>query len=209
MKTLIAIVALFCAVPQQEMPKPGKEHEALKVFEGDWTLRGQVLHGSEPAAHGDEGHGDVQDGPGRLVLNSDVKSTFMGAPFEGRWTMTYSLFKKKYQASWIDSMMPTSSSPRARSTRRQDLHPEGRRASTCGQALRGALGDRDQDATPHDDVLQTSARRQGAKSGETTYVSEVNRESHRGAPGALHPRQLGKRTRSCSGQRRRRLASAS
>jgi hypothetical protein len=31
-------VALFAA---QEPPKPGREHEALKVFEGDWTFTGK------------------------------------------------------------------------------------------------------------------------------------------------------------------------
>lgn len=107
MKIVMAIVALCCAVPaQQEMPKPGKEHEALKVFEGDWTFEGKFyMDPAQPPAEmkGTETSKMVMGG---WYLNSDVKSTFMGAPFEGRWTMTYSLFKKKYQAGWIDSMMP-------------------------------------------------------------------------------------------------------
>jgi len=45
-------------------------------------------------------------GFGGFYLVSEVKATFMGAPFEGRWTMTYSMFKKKYQASWMDGLMP-------------------------------------------------------------------------------------------------------
>ncbi|HVE41525.1 MAG TPA: DUF1579 domain-containing protein [Planctomycetota bacterium] len=105
MKTLIAIAALFCAVPQQEMPKPGKEHEALKQFEGEWSFEGKFyMDPSQPPAEmkGTETSKMVLGG---WYLNSEVKSTFMGAPFEGRWTMTYSLFTKKYQASWIDSMM--------------------------------------------------------------------------------------------------------
>jgi len=107
MKTVLAIaVLMFAAAPQQEMPKPGKEHEALKVFEGEWSFEGKfTMEGDKPPMEM-KGTETSKMGMGGWYLNSDVKSTFMGAPFEGRWTMTYSLFKKKYQASWIDSMMP-------------------------------------------------------------------------------------------------------
>lgn len=108
MKTVLAIAALFCAAPQDQpgFPKPGKEHEALKVFEGEWTFEGKFyMDPSQPPSEmkGTETSKMILGG---WYLNSDVKSTFMGAPFDGRWTMTYSTFKKKYQASWIDSMMP-------------------------------------------------------------------------------------------------------
>ena len=107
MKLIAAVIALFAVgAAQQEMPKPGKEHEALKVFEGEWTFEGKfTMEGDKPPMEmkGTETSKMVMGG---WYLNSDVKSTFMGMSMEGRWTMTYSLFKKKYQASWIDSMMP-------------------------------------------------------------------------------------------------------
>jgi hypothetical protein len=102
MKAIALLTVLFLA---QDMPKPGKEHEALKVFEGEWTFQGKFF--MDPAQppmemNGSETSKMILNG---WYLNSEVKSTFAGAPFEGRWTMTYSVLKKKYQASWIDSMM--------------------------------------------------------------------------------------------------------
>lgn len=106
MKTLACLVALFAAAPvQQEMPKPGKEHEALKVFEGDWTFQGKFFMEADKPPMEMNGTETSKMILGGWYLNSEVKSTFSGAPFEGRWTMTYSVLKKKYQASWIDSMM--------------------------------------------------------------------------------------------------------
>jgi hypothetical protein len=109
MKTVIAIAVLCCAAAPQDpgqMPKPGKEHEVLKQFEGEWTFEGKFY--MEPGQPPVEMKGSETSKMvfGGWYLNSDVKSTFMGAPFEGRWTMTYSLFKKKYQAGWMDSIMP-------------------------------------------------------------------------------------------------------
>jgi len=105
MKLVALVVALFAALPQ-DPPKPGKEHEALKAFEGDWTFAGKFI--MDPAQPPMEFNGTETSKMilGGWYLNSEVKSTMFGAPFEGRWTMTYSLFKKKYQAGWIDSMMP-------------------------------------------------------------------------------------------------------
>ena len=105
MKAIALLAALFVAMPQ-DPPKPGKEHEALKVFEGEWTFKGKFF--MDPAQPPMEMNGSETSKMvlGGFYLNSDVKSTFAGAPFEGRWTLTYSAFTKKYQACWIDSMMP-------------------------------------------------------------------------------------------------------
>ena len=105
MKAIALVAVLFAAMPQ-EPPKPGKEHEALKVFEGDWTFTGKFF--MDPAQPPMEMNGTETSKMvlGGFYLNSEVKSAFAGAPFEGRWTLTYSIFKKKYQATWIDSMMP-------------------------------------------------------------------------------------------------------
>ena len=105
MKLIALVVALAAAVPQ-EPPKPGKEHEALKPFVGEWTFMGKFY--MDPAQPPMEFNGTETSKMvlGGFYLNSDVKSTMFGAPFEGRWTLTYSAMKKKYQACWIDSMMP-------------------------------------------------------------------------------------------------------
>ena len=98
MKAIAMVVALFAvaAAPQQDqMPKPGKEHEALKVFEGEWTFQGKFFPDPNQPAVEMNGAETSKMVLGGFYLNSEVKSTFAGAPFEGRWTMTYSLFKKK------------------------------------------------------------------------------------------------------------------
>jgi len=45
MKAIALVATLFTmsAAVAQEPPKPGKEHEALKVFEGDWTFTGKFF----------------------------------------------------------------------------------------------------------------------------------------------------------------------
>ena len=102
------LIALFAAalLVTQEPPKPGKEHEALKPFVGDWTFTGKFYMDPAQAPMEFNGTETSKMVLGGFYLNSEVKSTFAGAPFEGRWTLTYSLFKKKYQATWIDSMVP-------------------------------------------------------------------------------------------------------
>ena len=79
---------------------------AGEVFEGDWTFTGKFI--MDPAQPPMEFNGTETSKMvlGGFYLNSDVKSTMFGAPFEGRWTLTYSAMKKKYQACWIDSMVP-------------------------------------------------------------------------------------------------------
>src|SRR5882672_5549404 len=103
---MIAMIAALCAVGAAPQDKPGKEHEALKVFEGEWTFEGKFFMNPDQPATQMNGTESSKLVVGGFYLNSDVKATLLGQPFEGRWTMTYSAYKKKYQASWIDSMTP-------------------------------------------------------------------------------------------------------
>jgi hypothetical protein len=107
MKTLIAIAVLCCAVQEQrEMPKPGKEHAALKQLEGEWEAHGKfVMDPSQPPCEM-TGTETAKVGYGGFWLTTEFRGTMLGNPIEGRWTMTYSPIKKKYVATWIDSMMP-------------------------------------------------------------------------------------------------------
>ena len=107
MKTIAVVVALFAVAPvRQETPKPAKEHEALKVFEGEWTFVGKFFPDPNQPPMEMNGTETSKMILGGFYLQSEVKSTFMGAPFEGRWTMTYSGYTKKYIACWMDSMVP-------------------------------------------------------------------------------------------------------
>lgn len=106
MKTVALIAVLCTAAFAQDPSKPGKEHEALKVFEGEWTFEGKFFMDPAQPAVQMKGTETSKMVVGGFYLNSDVKGQLLGMPFEGRWTMTYSSFKKKYQVAWIDNMMP-------------------------------------------------------------------------------------------------------
>ena len=104
-----SFTALFfaAAAPQEpEMPKPGKEHDLLKHFVGEWDAAGKFTQDANGPAVEMKGTETSRIGLGGFFLLTDFKADFMGKPFEGRWTMTYSIFKKKYVASWTDSMLP-------------------------------------------------------------------------------------------------------
>ena len=96
---ILSTIALSLLVIQGEPPKPEKEHEWLKQFEGNWetsmTMGGQEEKGTETAKlkHGG------------LWLHMEVK---MGAKeeFSGSGHLGYDPKSKKFQMAWVDSMSP-------------------------------------------------------------------------------------------------------
>lgn len=107
---LVPIVALLlaAAAPQDppQMPKPGKEHELLKQFVGEWDAECSFAGDPNGAPMVMKGTQSSKMGLGGFWLLSEFKGEMFGQPFEGRSTMTFSLLKKKYVGTWIDSMMP-------------------------------------------------------------------------------------------------------
>jgi hypothetical protein len=85
-------------VAAQEPAKPGREHELLRKFEGEWDATVK-FQGSESKA---VSHNEVTLGGFWLVTH--YKGEFAGAPFEGRGATGYDPAKKKYVGTWIDSM---------------------------------------------------------------------------------------------------------
>jgi hypothetical protein len=104
--TLIGL-CIAAAIPQDPgLPKPGKEHELLKQFEGKWDVAGKFF--MDPAAPPMEIKGSETGkvDMGGFWLRSHFKGEFLGKPFEGRSVMGYSPMKKKYVGTWIDELMP-------------------------------------------------------------------------------------------------------
>jgi hypothetical protein len=102
------LLFLTAADPQDppQMPKPGKEHQLLKQFEGKWEVAGKfMMDPSQPAVE-IKGTETAKLGLGDFWLLSHFKGEFLGKPFEGRSTTGYSPAKKKYVGTWIDGMMP-------------------------------------------------------------------------------------------------------
>ena len=89
-----------------QMPKPGKEHELLKQFVGDWDA--ECRFQPDPKGEAMVMKGSMSS---KMMLNGfwllgEFKGDMFGQPFEGRSTMSYDPLKKKYVGTWIDSMMP-------------------------------------------------------------------------------------------------------
>lgn len=109
MNAIPLIVGLWIAAavpPQEEFPKPGKEHELLKQFVGEWTAECKFwMDPSQPAMEM-KGTETCTLGPGGFWITSVFKGEAFGKPFEGRATTGYSPFKKKFVGTWIDSMVP-------------------------------------------------------------------------------------------------------
>jgi hypothetical protein len=106
---LVAAIAFPAAALQDQpppMPKPGKEHDILKSFAGEWELKTKFK--MDPAQPPSEGKGteSARLAAGGFFLVFDVKGDMGGMNFEGHGVMGYDTFKKKYVGSWVDSMSP-------------------------------------------------------------------------------------------------------
>jgi hypothetical protein len=102
--TLFSGSLLAGAQQGHEMPKPGKQHEALKYFEGTWDAKAKFM--TEPGKPMTESKGTEKAEIilGGFWLAFEYKGEMMGMPFTGRGTMGYDQQKQKYVGTWIDAM---------------------------------------------------------------------------------------------------------
>jgi Protein of unknown function (DUF1579) len=99
----VALAAVLVATPAraQEPPKPGPEHEVLKILVGDWDL---VLKGGGMES---KGTATYKLDLGGLWLSSTFEGDIGGQKFQGHGMDSYDAKKKKYVAAWFDSMSAT------------------------------------------------------------------------------------------------------
>lgn len=87
------------------MPKPGPEHEILKMDVGTWDAVVEFIPGPGAAPMTLKGVEVSTVGCGGLCLITDFKGEMMpGVPFQGHGVTTWDPMKKKYAGSWTDSM---------------------------------------------------------------------------------------------------------
>jgi hypothetical protein len=106
LSSLACSLLLSSAVAAQDMPpmpKPGPEHELLRMEEGTWDA---VIEMSQPGAPAMTSKGTevATLGCGGLCLVTKFDSDMGGMPFQGNGLTTYDASKKKYVGSWTDSM---------------------------------------------------------------------------------------------------------
>jgi hypothetical protein len=103
---VLAAGAVLAARARQEgmppPPKPQKEHEWLKNFEGAWDFTAKFHMG--PGAPAMESKGVQVDrvGGGGMWLIIDTMEDKKDAPFHGHGMVGYDPEKKKYIGVWID-----------------------------------------------------------------------------------------------------------
>ena len=100
---MIALLASLALV-QDFTAKPGKEHEMLKKFEGEWdcVLKFATEPGKEPTVS--KGKESCKLIMGGLFLVTSVDAEMFGGKFYGHGILGYDLQKKKYTGSWVDSL---------------------------------------------------------------------------------------------------------
>lgn len=86
------------------MPKPGPEHELLKMDVGTWDAVVETTPAPGAPAMTSKGVEVSTMGCGGLCLITDFKADMMGTPFQGHGVSTWDPAKKKYVGSWTDSM---------------------------------------------------------------------------------------------------------
>ena len=101
---LVSLVGIADA--QHEFPKPGPEHEKLKIMSGSWESTIKMVDPESGKTHESTGsmEGKVElDG---FFLISKFKGSIGPLPYQGRSITGYDPHKKKYVGVWVDSMGP-------------------------------------------------------------------------------------------------------
>lgn len=95
---LSSLFILGKSLEGQEIPRPTREHDFLKKFEGTWDAKIK--------ADGEEykGTSTFKMELGGLWLASEFVGDFGGFKFEGKGMDSYDTRRKKYVSVWCDSM---------------------------------------------------------------------------------------------------------
>ncbi len=106
LSTVLIAAAAAAGCQDQEMPKPGKEHELLRQLAGDWDATAKFW--MDPAKDPMESKGveTAKLAHGGFWFTFEYKGDVMGGPFTGQGVPGYDPLKKKYVGTWIDSMVP-------------------------------------------------------------------------------------------------------
>lgn len=87
------------------MPKPGPEHEILKLDAGTWDASVEIVPAPGAPPMTSKGVEVSTIGCGGMCLITDFKGELMpGVAFQGHGVMTWDAAKKKYTGTWTDSM---------------------------------------------------------------------------------------------------------
>ena len=103
--SLLALIASSSGAVAQfpEMPPPQKEHEWLQQLVGEWESVGETQMTPDAPVIKSKGTESARSLGGFWIV-ADGEADIMGAPFRSVFTIGYDPEKKKYVATWVDSM---------------------------------------------------------------------------------------------------------
>jgi len=87
----------------QDVPRPGKQHDALKQMEGTWDAVARFAAGPGKPMAESKGVETATLSLGGFWLIYDYKGERNGQPFTGRGSLGYDQQRQKYVGTWIDS----------------------------------------------------------------------------------------------------------
>jgi hypothetical protein len=99
----LAIVSAARAQAPAQPPQPTKEHELLKKFVGEWESTAEAIPGPGMPAMTCKGRSTGKMLGGFWVVMQN-ETEMMGMKINALQTIGYNPDKKKYVATWIDSM---------------------------------------------------------------------------------------------------------
>jgi len=105
LRLLVPVLTAALALPAQELPKPGPQHEKLAASAGTWDTVAESI-GMDGKPLTDRGVSVKKMALGGFWLIDDFESTWAGMPFHGHGMTGYDPIKQKYVSTWTDSMSP-------------------------------------------------------------------------------------------------------
>jgi hypothetical protein len=101
----VLVLAVAARGQEPQIPKPGPEHQLLKMDEGTWDAVIEFVPAPGAPVTTSKGVETDRMGCGGLCLITEFKGEMMpGMSFEGHGVATWDVAKKKYVGSWTDSM---------------------------------------------------------------------------------------------------------
>jgi hypothetical protein len=104
----VALGGVALAQDAPEFPKPQKEHQILKQFEGDWDATCRMIGktGTDKEEAQSKGHEVAKVSYGGFWMVMEFTGEAHQKSFDGRGTIGYDPVKQKYVLTWIDSLNP-------------------------------------------------------------------------------------------------------
>lgn len=88
----------------QKLATPGEGHKKLDVFAGSWTFKASMWMDPSKPPEVNDGTSDMKWVLGGRFLEQRAEGKMMGGPFSGLGYTGYDNYKKKYIATWMDTL---------------------------------------------------------------------------------------------------------